>query len=223
MRTYDQIFALAAERQGGAEALEAKLTKPMPQAELEAVPDDRWLSAMTRAIFQAGFNWKVVDSMWPGFETAFRGFDVGHCAMMSDERLEELTSDTSIVRHGAKIRAVRENAAFLQELAQEHGQPAGVVIARWPAEDYVGLLAMLKKRGTRLGGTTAQYMLRFMGRDSFILAQDVVARLEAEGVIDGPATSQKAQRAIQAAFNEWAAQSGRSLTEISRTLAMSIG
>ncbi|MEZ5769535.1 MAG: hypothetical protein R3D80_19145 [Paracoccaceae bacterium] len=49
-----------------------------------------------------------------------------------------------------------------------------------------------------------------------------MARLTAEGVIDGPATSKRALAAIQAAFNTWAAQSGRSLREISRTLAFSI-
>ena len=92
----------------------------------------------------------------------------------------------------------------------------------WPSEDYVALLEMLKKRGSRLGGTTGQYAMRFAGRDSFILSRDVTARLIAEGVIDKPATSKKAMRAVQEAFNSWQEESGRSLTEISRVLAMSI-
>ena len=96
------------------------------------------------------------------------------------------------------------------------------MIADWPTEDYVGLLEMLKKRGSRLGAATGQYSLRFLGRDSFVLSADVTARLIAEGVIDKPATSKKALNAVQAAFNSWRAQSGRSLTEISRVLAMSL-
>jgi hypothetical protein len=51
----------------------------------------------------------------------------------------------------------------------------------------------------------------------------VTARLIAEGVIDKAATSQKAMTSVQDAFNTWLRQSGRSLTEISRVLAMSIG
>ena len=31
---------------------------------------------MTRAIFQSGFSWKVIEAKWPGFEEAFDGFDV---------------------------------------------------------------------------------------------------------------------------------------------------
>lgn len=222
MRSFSEIHAIAAERHGGAEALEEKLSRPMTGQELAAIPDDRWLAQMTRNVFSAGFNWKVVENMWPGFEEAFSGFDPGRCAMLSDDDVAALIADRRIIRHGAKIRAVQENAVFLRELAAEHGS-VGRFFAGWPAEDHVGLLALLKKRGSRLGGTTGQYFLRFMGKDSFILSRDVVARLIAEGVIDKPPTSNKAMAAVQDAFNTWTAQSGRSLTEVSRVLAMSIG
>ena len=154
-----------------------------------------------------------------GFETAFDGFDTGRCAFMDDEKFDQLLQDTRIVRNGTKIAAVRDNAAFLLELRGEGG--AGRVLGGWPSSDYIGLLEMLKKRGSRLGGSTAQYAMRFAGRDAFILSRDVTARLIAEGVIDKPATSKTAMKAVQAAFNEWMAQSGRSLSEISRVLAFS--
>ena len=80
---------------------------------------------------------------------------------------------------------------------------------------------MLKKRGSRLGGTTAQYVLRVLAKDSFVLSTDVTARLIAEGTIDRPATSKPAMAAVQAAFNDWSDQSGRSLNK-NRVLAMSV-
>jgi len=222
MRSFDEIFRIAAERKGGSKKLEASLERPKSARQLAAIGDDRWLSCMTRCIFQAGFNWKVVENMWPGFEAAFDGFDVGRCAMLNDDDFVRLTSDTRIVRNGAKIRSVQINAVFISQLAKERGS-AAKVFAEWPAEDYVGLLDLLKKRGDRLGGASGQYFLRFMGKDSFILSRDVTARLIAEGVIDKAATSQKAMASVQDAFNTWRRQSGRSLTEISRVLAMSTG
>jgi len=222
MRSFDEIFAIAADRKGGAKALQAMLNTPANPMELMQIPDHRWLSRLTQHVFSAGFNWKVIENKWPGFEAAFHGFDIGKCAMMNDDWFDELIQDTRIVRHGAKIQAVRDNAAFLQELAAEHGS-AAKCFSTWPAEDYSGLLAMLKKRGTRLGGNTGSYALRFMGLDSFILSRDVVGRLIAEGVIDKQPTSKSAMASVQAAFNQWRAQSGRSLTEISRVLAMSAG
>jgi hypothetical protein len=50
-----------------------------------------------------------------------------------------------------------------------------------------------------------------------------VARLVAEGVVDKAPSSKKAWAAVQDAFNTWRAQSGQSLTTISRVLAQSIG
>ncbi|MEO0358768.1 MAG: 3-methyladenine DNA glycosylase, partial [Pseudomonadota bacterium] len=99
---------------------------------------------------------------------------------------------------------------------------AAKVIADWPSVDFIGLIAHLKKHGNRLGGNTGTYALRFLGKDSFILSQDVTTRLIAEGVVDKSPTSKKAQTAVQAAFNTWMEQSGRGLTEISRVLAMSV-
>ena len=220
MHHFDEIFGVAAGRHGGEAALEAKLSRPKPAAELAAIPEDRWLSVFTRSIFQAGFNWKVIEAKWDGFEAAFDGFDVGRCAMMDDDRFDALLRDTRIVRNGAKIETVRENAAFLLSLRDRGG--AGKVFGGWPATDFVGLLELLKSEGSRLGGTSGQYALRFSGCDSFILSRDVTARLLAERVIDKPATSKSALAAVQGAFNTWMDQSGRSLTEISRVLALSL-
>ncbi|MBW8282849.1 MAG: DNA-3-methyladenine glycosylase I [Rhizobium sp.] len=221
MRSFDEIWKIAATRKGGDAAVEAALQSPKTKGEIAATPDDRFLALMTRCIFQAGFTWKVVEAMWPGFEAAFDGFDIGRCALLHDEDFERLVSDTRIVRHGPKIRTVQQNAVFLAALAREHGS-AAQFFADWPADDMVGLIEILKKRGSRLGGNTGQYFLRFAGIDSFILSQSVVNRLIAEGVVNKAPSSAKEKAAVQAAFNAWRVQSGRSLTEISRVLGISI-
>ncbi len=220
MRHFDEIFEIAANRKGGPNALEALLPTPLSVEDCQAIPEDRWLSQITKSIFQAGFNWKVIDAKWDGFEAAFKGFDVGACAFMDDEWFDSLLTNTDIVRNGTKIATVRDNAAFLMDLRTDGG--AGDVFGGWPSGDYIGLLDMLKKRGSRLGGNSAMYAMRFMGRDSFILSQDVCARLIAEGIVDKPPTGKGALRKTQDAFNKWMDQSGRGLTQISRVLAMSV-
>ncbi len=224
MRSFDDIFQIAADRKGGAKALESMIGSSHAKSakELAAIPDDRWLAMMTKCIFQAGFNWQVVENKWPGFEDAFEGFDPARWAMAPDEDLDRLATDTRIIRNPQKIVTVRGNAIFLREIAAEHGS-AGKFFAEWPATDQVGLLEVLKKRASRMGGNTAQYFLRFMGRDSFILSRDVTAALIREGVIDKPSSSKSAMRKIQDAFNTLSAESGRPMTEISRTLALSVG
>lgn len=221
MRTFEEILAIAAERKGGEANVFADTTLPKTADELAEIPNDRWLAMMARGIFQAGISWKVVENKWPGIEDAFDKFDVGRTAMMDDEKFDALITDTRVIRSGPKIAAIRDNAVFIQEVSAEAGS-FGRKIGDWPTEDFIGLLDWMKKNGSRLGGGTGSYLMRFMGKESFILSKDVVARLVAEGVIDKAPTSQKAMKQVQDAFNTWKAESGRTLTEISRVLAQSI-
>lgn len=218
MRDFEALYAIAASRKGGADTLEEMIQRPDPN--VTALTEDRWLATLTKCVFQAGFNWKVVEHKWAGFETAFHGFDIDRCAFLHDEDMDRLMSDTAIVRNGPKIRTVIENAHFLHSLRDQGG--AGTVLGGWPSTDFIGLLQTMKKDGARLGGMTGQYAMRFAGRDGFILSRDVTARLIAEGVIDKPATSKGAMKSVQGAFNNWMEQSGRGLTEISRVLGFSL-
>lgn len=221
LTAFDKLYDMAAERKSGAQAFEATLQDPKSPDELAAIPDDRWLSALSKAVFQAGFNWKVVESKWPRFEQVFEGFDIGRMSLMSDDDLERYLKTDGIVRHGKKILSIRDNAMFLRNLATEHGS-GGKAIADWPKEDFSGLLWMLKRRASRLGGATAMYSLRGLGVDSFVLSRDVVRTLIREGVIDKEPSSKRQLDHVQTAFNHWHAESGRPLNHISRVLACSI-
>ena len=219
---FQKIFDRAAARKGGAAALERLLTKPKSHRALKKIADDRWLAMFSRGIFATGLNWRVVENKWEGIEAAYEGFDVARMAMMSDDDLDRLLNDARIIRQAAKILSVRDNAVFFQDLARKHGS-AAAFFSDWPGEDFVGLLAVMKDSGSRLGGTTGAYGLRRMGVDGFMFTKHVSAALVREGVVDKAPTSKKAVAAAQDAFNTWHAESGRPLTQISQVLAMSVG
>lgn len=221
MRKFADIRDDAAARKGGEAALAVLLEEADSARDISALGDDRILSEFSKRVFQAGFNWSVVENKWPGFEVAFHKFDTGRNAFMSDEDFDNHLKNKDIVRHGTKILSVRDNAIFLCDLAKEHGS-AAKCIGEWPSSDLIGLWEMMKKRGARLGGTTGQYVLRFMGKDSFILSRSVVYALNTAGVIDSAASSKGARKKVQAAFNDWHAESGESYTRMSRILAMSV-
>lgn len=222
MRSFEGLMDLAVAFRGSREAVEAELPSGKTAAEIKKVGDDRILSLMARGVFQAGFSWKVIAKKWPGFEEAFEGFVPVRWKFMSDDDLESLLKDTRIVRHGQKILSVRDNAIMLCDLDDEYGS-AAACFADWPQDDLIGLLEMMKKRGGRLGGGTGQYFLRQLGKDSWVMSRDVVAALVREGVVDKAPTGKAAQRLVQAAFNECAAESKRPFAHISRVLAMSVG
>jgi 3-methyladenine DNA glycosylase Tag len=224
MRSFADIYAQAAERKGGEAALKALIDEYPSKSpdELAAIGDDRWLAQMSKSVFQAGFSWKVIENKWPGFERAFHGFSPPINAAMSDEEFDVHLKDTAIIRNARKILSVRDNAAFLCDLAAEHGS-AAAFFAAWPDTDFVGLLEVMKKRAARLSGETAMRLFRHMGKASFITSRDVTAALIGAGVINKPPAGRKDLQAVQDAFNAWSAETGRDLTAISRVLAMSTG
>lgn len=221
MRSYDEILAIAAARKGGVDKVLAGIPVPLSADELAAIPDARWLAQFARGILQAGISWKVVDSKWPGIEDAFLGFDITAMTFQPEGWADDLCTDKRIIRSPPKVRAILDNAAFIRRVRDESGS-FGRRVGDWPGEDFAGLVQWLQAEGSRLGGATGPYALRQMGKDSYILSQDVVARLVAEGVVDKAPTSKKAWAAVQAAFNTWQAQSGATLTTISRVLAQSL-
>ena len=221
MRDFAEIYGIAANRKGGSDAVELLLAQPLDPAQLAATGDDRWLAAMAKCLFQAGFSWKVIDAKWPGMEDAFDRFDPRKVAAYHDTDIDRLLSDKRIVRNGAKVMAVIENARFICQMSKDHGS-FGRFIGAWPRARYDEWLTILTTQGARLGSVTGQRMLRQMGRDGYILSADVVARLKAEGIVEKPPTSKRDLAATQAAFNAWAEQSGRCLTHISQVLAFSV-
>lgn len=185
--------------------------------------DDRMLSEMTKRVFSAGFAWSVIETKWPGFEKAFLAFNPARLSFQPDDFWDGLLSDTRIVRNGAKIQSVRENAAFVQEIAREHGS-FGKFLAKWPSSDQIGLLDLLAKRGSRLGGNTGQMFLRFVGWDGFVISQDVVACLRDAGLDIAAEVKSKGDLVkVQAQFNAWAAETGLPYAHLSRICAMSVG
>ncbi|RUT96166.1 DNA-3-methyladenine glycosylase I, partial [Mesorhizobium sp. M7A.T.Ca.TU.009.01.3.2] len=106
---------------------------------------------------------------------------------------------------------------------QEYGG-FGQFLANWPADDQVGLMAWLGKHGSRLGGNTGQYFLRWLGWDAFVISGDMAAALRDVGldIAESP-TSKRDLDKIQAQINQWVVQTGLPRRHISRILAMSIG
>ena len=220
---FKTIRARAEKRKGGPKGLEKLLPRKPDMKALAKLSDDRILSEMTKRVFSAGFAWSVIEAKWPGFEKAFLAFKPAELTFQPDDFWDALLSDTSIVRNGAKIASVRENAAFVQEIASEHGS-FGQFLAKWPSSDQIGLLNLLAKRGSRLGGNTGQMLLRFLGWDGFVTSQDVVACLRDAGLdIAAEVTSKGDLAKVQAQFNAWAAETGLPYVHLSRICAMSIG
>ncbi len=221
MQSFSAIYEKALNRCGGVEGLEEILPKPRTTKELKQLSDAYCLSNMSRRIFQAGLNRKVIDNKWPAFEEVFHKFDIDFNRLLSDENLEQLMEEKRIVRHWRKIQSVRHNAQAIHEFNQEQG---GFVktIAEWPSDNIVELWHVLKKQFKQLGGRSGPYFLRRIKKDTFLLTQDVIKALMHWRVITEVPKNKKQIQQVQHYMNEYHQDSQRPFSQISMILARSV-
>lgn len=219
MITFDELLATAVLHKGSRGNVMVSLPEPLSHQALVALPDSVYLSTLTRRIFQAGLKHSVIDAKWPAFEQAFKGFNPLACAHMDDAAFDALMANRNLIRHLGKMRSVQANAAMVLHKAREFGSFARF-IADWPCHNIVGLWQTLKKEGAQLGGMSGARFLRLVGKDTFLLTDDVVAVFKGQGVVSKAPTSQKDLQLVQQVFNDWHAQSGMPYCQISRIASM---
>ena len=119
-----------------------------------------YLEVMSKAIFQTGMSWRVVESKWAGTCEAFRGFDVETVASMDQADIDDLKQDTRIIRSARKIEAIISNAKRLIELDREHGSFQKFLRSH---ADFESTSGAVKKEFKFLGDFGTYYFLYVVG------------------------------------------------------------
>lgn len=123
--------------------------------------DAGYFDIMSRAIFTAGLNWRMVENKWPGFRDAFDGFSPAKVAKMTDKDVRSLMKDTRIVRNEKKIQATVENARAVLDLQKEFGSMSEYISSFGKKEKLV--LEDLQRRFRFMGPSTARMFLWMAG------------------------------------------------------------
>jgi DNA-3-methyladenine glycosylase I len=121
-----------------------------------------YLEVMTKAVFQSGMSWAVVEAKWDGFREAFEGFDAEEVARFTPEDADRLTQDTRIIRNRKKIEATIDNAVEMVALDREHGGFRNYLRSHGPFDERV---ADLKRHFRFMGDTGSYYFLYVVGED----------------------------------------------------------
>jgi DNA-3-methyladenine glycosylase I len=125
--------------------------------------------ALTLGVFEAGLSWSIVFGKRDAFREAFHGFNVGKIAAMTNEDIDRLPRNPSIVRNRAKIQATIDNAQAMMSaspslpvLAKSYERAPGnapLSIADIPSStpQAQALARQLKAQGYRFVGPTSVY------------------------------------------------------------------
>jgi 3-methyladenine DNA glycosylase Tag len=121
-----------------------------------------YLEVITKAVFQSGMSWRVVEAKWDGFRAAFHDFDPEWVAALTPPDVDRLAEDTRIIRNRRKIEATVHNAEELVELDRQHGSFRDYLRSHGSFEATV---ADLRSRLKFVGDTGAYYFLYVVGED----------------------------------------------------------
>lgn len=228
--SFTGIFEKAEENQGGYEELLSGLPVLLSDVELIRLTDAHYLERLTACIFVSGFSKKVIQAKWDGFLEVFHEFDNEKLANLPEEEWQAMRENTRIIRNAKKIQAVRDNNQMIINVSADH-DGFGKFLVNWGAEGQIGLMKYLNKHGSQIGDNTAQYFLRYVGIDGFLLSSDVVQAAIEAGVSLSPReqgrgqkpVSQKDRQLLQAAMNFWHTETKLPYTHLSKIMAYSIG
>jgi 3-methyladenine DNA glycosylase Tag len=121
-----------------------------------------YLDVMSKAVFQSGISWKVVEGKWTSTREAFRGFDVKTVAALRERDIDALAADTRVIRNRKKLEAIVSNAGRMLELEAEHGSFKDYLRSQG---DFEGTVKALRKDFKFMGETGCYYFLHVVGED----------------------------------------------------------
>jgi DNA-3-methyladenine glycosylase I len=133
---------------------------PMPRPK----NDDGYFEQMSKAVFLAGLNWRVIEKKWPDINRLFANFSIDAVAQFTDGDIDRLLKDEGMIRSAKKITAVVANAQTMQKVKQEFGSFAQYLQAV-KAKSEEALLKDLHKRFAFLGESTAVIFLFSVGEE----------------------------------------------------------
>ena len=119
-----------------------------------------YLEVMSRAVFQTGMAWSVVESKWPDIRAAMRDFDAEAVAGLGAADIDQLAQDPRVIRNRRKLEAIVGNARRLLELSGEHGTFRDYLRSHG---DFAQTVKELRKDFKFLGDTGSYYFLYVVG------------------------------------------------------------
>lgn len=121
-----------------------------------------YLEIMSKAVFQTGISWKVVESKWSGIREAMREFDPAALADLTEAELDELTNDTRVIRNRRKLEGIVRNARTALDLVEQHKTFQGYLRSH---ASYADLSKDMRKRFKFLGDMGIYYFLWVVSED----------------------------------------------------------
>ncbi|MDA1036161.1 MAG: DNA-3-methyladenine glycosylase I [Chloroflexi bacterium] len=121
-----------------------------------------YLDVMSRAAFQSGMSWKVIEAKWAGSREGCRDFDPQTLVELTPDEVDTIATDTRIIRNRRKVEATIHNAQVMLDLDSEYG---GFQKYLRSHPDFPALVKDMRKRFKFMGDMGTYYFLYVVGEE----------------------------------------------------------
>ena len=129
------------------------------------VDDKGYFEILSKAVFNAGFSYQVVNRKWKDIKEVFNEFEPKKVSKWTIDEVSSALNSPKIIRNSRKVNAIVSNAKIFLELLDKHGSFENY-LKSFRNEPYEEKQKILSKQFKWLGPTGAHFFLWSVGEDA---------------------------------------------------------
>lgn len=124
-----------------------------------------YFETLSKAVFNAGFSYQVVNTKWEGTKEVFEDFDPKIISEWTIDDISDALESPKIIRNGNKVKAIVSNAKIFLELVEKH-KSFDNYLNSFRDKPYEEKQQIIAKQFKWLGPTGAHFFLWSVGEDA---------------------------------------------------------
>ncbi|MBY8991904.1 MAG: DNA-3-methyladenine glycosylase I [Candidatus Lokiarchaeota archaeon] len=127
--------------------------------------DKGYFEILSKAVFNAGFSYRVVDAKWEGIKEVFYDFDPFTISKWTVDEVSFALNSPKIIRNPKKVNAIVSNAKIFLELVEKYGS-FEKYLKTFREEPYEERQKILSNQFKWMGPTGAHFFLWSVGENA---------------------------------------------------------
>ena len=129
------------------------------------IDDKGYFEILSKAVFNAGFSYQVVNRKWKDIKEVFNEFDPKKLSRWTVDEVSTALESPKIIRNSRKVNAIVSNAKVFLDLLDKHGS-FDTYLKSFRNKPYEERQKILSKQFKWLGPTGAHFFLWSVGEDA---------------------------------------------------------
>ena len=129
------------------------------------VDEKGYFEILSKAVFNAGFSYQVVNTKWEGIKEVFEEFNPKILSNWTIDEISDALESPKIIRNAKKVKAIVSNSKVFLELVEKYNSFENY-LKSFRDKTYEERQQIIAKQFKWLGPTGAHFFLWSIGEDA---------------------------------------------------------